>query len=411
MHDFDDDRDRRDHPKANARLLRLVADRTNIPLPRIIAYGSGDESKPIHTFLILEYVHGKTLDTSKVRGLPAEQKQTLYESLADIYIQLRRLEFSSIGCLTGRQDPTVGGPRTVFTIDINNQVMSNNNPLQIQEKYMRNPQGGLQSAADYTQMLLDLGDNALQACTEVSAEQVYNMHVFRKFALGWLKPEFDQGPFLLTHGDFDGRNILIDETYNIVAVLDWEWGHVVPLQFFIPPLWLDTPSMTMMSRHAWYWLALKEYDVFLAIVRSREQVSFGSDNISLADEWEVVKPDGGFFIPYALENWCFMDWFAHYSIHFHRGDELERRIEEFMSEDERRRQAVKTPANANDVPTPKAPSTTIWAQVENRFQGACSKLLASWCYSNSSKAITLSACGTATACMAILFFRWWNQRP
>jgi hypothetical protein len=33
-------------------------------------------------------------------------------------------------------------------------------------------------------------------------------------------------------------NLILNETMEIIGVLDWEWSRVVLLQFFIPPLWL-----------------------------------------------------------------------------------------------------------------------------------------------------------------------------
>jgi hypothetical protein len=33
-------------------------------------------------------------------------------------------------------------------------------------------------------------------------------------------------------------NILFNDDYNLVAVLDWEWSRVVPAQLMVPPIWL-----------------------------------------------------------------------------------------------------------------------------------------------------------------------------
>lgn len=389
---------------------RLVGERTKIPIPRVIAHATGDESKPIHTFLILSYIHGQVLDTTKLRELAAKQKQTLYESLADIYVQLRRLEFSSIGCLTRNQNATVVRPRTVFTTDTNEQQITGRSPSRIQEKYIQDPENGLRSGVDYTRMLLDLADNGMQSLAEVTPEHLFNMNIFREHTLGWLKPEFDQGPFVLSHGDFDGRNILVDEAYNIVAVLDWEWSHTVPLQFFTPPLWLKTTRMQTMANLPFYNYALREYDVFLEVVRSRENAAFSDDKISLADEWDMAKPNGGFFVPHALTHWHLIDWFAHYSLHFLRGNELERRIEDFMSQDQRRWRAVKGQMTTDDAPPPNALSATIWARLVSRTQELYSKCLTMSCHPVQGKMIALTVGGTATACMIVVSLRWWTRQ-
>jgi hypothetical protein len=387
---------------------RLLSARTTIPVPKVVAYALGDDSKPIDTFLILQYMRGEMLQTWKLKEISVEQRQAFYKSLADIYLQLRRLEFPTIGCLTGTDDPGVGGPRTVFSIDINEQEISGRNSKQIQEKYM-DPGGGLRSTLAYTHMLLDLGDNALQGQSEVTEETLYNMHMFREFALGWLKPEFNQGPFVLIHGDFDGRNILIDESYNIIGVLDWEWSHTVPLQFFTPPLWLRNFGLKLMANRRVYSVALAEYDKFLAIVRAREKLAFPEDKISLADEWDVAKPKGGFYVPHALEMWVYMDWFAHYTLHSFRGDELKRCVEDFMSQDERRRLAVKT-KKADAIHAPQSSHMTLYTRVLDSFQGVYYRFTANGHHHTWGRPVALTVWGTASAGIIVYLLRWWNSR-
>jgi hypothetical protein len=34
------------------------------------------------------------------------------------------------------------------------------------------------------------------------------------------------------------HNLLFDEDYNLVGVVDWEWSRVVPAQLMVPPIWL-----------------------------------------------------------------------------------------------------------------------------------------------------------------------------
>lgn len=33
-------------------------------------------------------------------------------------------------------------------------------------------------------------------------------------------------------------NLLFDDDFNLVSVVDWEWSRVVPAQFMVPPVWL-----------------------------------------------------------------------------------------------------------------------------------------------------------------------------
>lgn len=307
-----------------------MAERTTIPIPKIIASGIGDESKPLPTFIILEYVEGMNLGDVRLSRFAAGSKEQFYESLADIYVQLRRLEFSSIGCLNDKPDPTMeGSAKLIFNFQIHGLDRRGQDPGKIVNKYITSG-AAIQSAADYTNMMLDIADEGTkeklekirlgkipsqdkqhrEMLRENALQDIERVRAFKERALGWLKPELDKGPFVLVHGDLIPSNIILDETAKIVALIDWEWSAVVPVQCFAPPLWLKH-EQRMMAEPQHYATAIEEYDAFLDVVRSREKVLFPSDQVSLADEWEVAKPNGGFFIPHALDDWYLASFYRH----------------------------------------------------------------------------------------------------
>jgi hypothetical protein len=92
--------------------------------------------------------------------------------------------------------------------------MTGRDPSGVQKQYdeYRDPAGRLTSASACVSMLLDIAERSQQGWAEVTPENLFNLHTAREFTLDtWLKPKFDTGPFVLTHGDFDGRNILVDD--------------------------------------------------------------------------------------------------------------------------------------------------------------------------------------------------------
>jgi hypothetical protein len=40
-------------------------------------------------------------------------------------------------------------------------------------------------------------------------------------------------------------NVLFDNDYKLVGVLDWEWSRVVPVQLMMPPIWLTAANMNL----------------------------------------------------------------------------------------------------------------------------------------------------------------------
>ena len=170
---------------------------------------------------------------------PSRTRKTMYEKLAQVYIQLRRLEFPEIG--------TLGLPKG----DDNQAICVRHRPLCI-EVLIQEDEGlaptskfrehtTFKISKEYVNALLWLADNRLDkgknSTVDFRGENVlYATHHIRKFVTeSWLDPALDCGPFVLMHGDLDIQNLLWDDDLNLVAVLDWEWSSVIPLQFLVPP--------------------------------------------------------------------------------------------------------------------------------------------------------------------------------
>jgi hypothetical protein len=285
------------------------------------------------------------LSHSSLKTLSDEQRECFYTSLSDIYIQLRRLEFPSIGCLArGIEGYEVRNK--IVTMDLNMQELERLRPSVIRDSFYHN-NGRLTSASDYIKMLLQIADNAFlqgrnSVCEEVlGGDLLYHLHIFREYTESWVDSRFDLGPFILVHGDLELFNLVVNEKMEIISVLDWEWSRVVPLQLFKPPLWLRNPDTTKLAYNFVYDDYLKSFNQLLAIVRARERERYGNE--LLADEWTRAKNDSGFLVANALENWTDMDWFANRYINRKRyggKTDLPNRIKAFMEEDPTRKALI-----------------------------------------------------------------------
>ena len=281
-----------------------------------------------------------------VKKLSDEKRTCLYTSLAEIYMQLRRLEFPSIGCLRRGPDGFRVSKRTA-TIDLNMQELEGLAPSEIQDSYC-GPGETLTSAIDYVAMLLQIADNAFSrgrgtvSEKEEGEDHLYHLHMFRQHAERWVDHSLDRGPFVLVHGDLELFNLLLGDDMKIVSVLDWEWSRVVPLQFFKPPLWLNNTPIEDLSYGYRYRGYLECFDEFLAVLRIREREIYGHD--LLADEWDKAKQKSGFMVANALECWTAMDWFAsrYLNLRLYGGKEdLPERIRAFIQDDPARSALIK----------------------------------------------------------------------
>lgn len=315
--------------------LRLIASRTTIPIPRVIASSIEETSTPLSTFIILEYIEGEILTPTKMQDLSDEHRKNFYVSLADIYIQLRRLEFPSMGCLV-RCGDKFEARKMPASIDINMLDLQGLHPLRILNRYYhRNP---LTSATSYISMLLDIADDAfVESRHEMEAdlveENLYNLNLFRQFSHDWIDTNLNQGPFVLSHGDLKCFNLIVGPDFKILALLDWEWSKVVPRQLFNPPLWLRGSDITIMAFSSIYGFYLEVFDEILAILRLEERKRYG--NTMLADEWNTAKQNGGFLVANALQSRSHIDWVAHRYItpKLHGREGLRQRVRHFMEQD------------------------------------------------------------------------------
>ncbi|KAF5019924.1 hypothetical protein F66182_8064 [Fusarium sp. NRRL 66182] len=331
--------------EAEVATMQLVAEKTDIPLPKIIAYELGDGTDPLSSFMILEYIDGQPVLPHQLGALPQDKQTRFYTSLADVYIQLRRLTFPMIGSLTQHQ----GGfavRQALATIDLNRQELEGFQPSAIQAA--QNTNVAFSSANEYTAMLLQLAANAFNNSRSIISSQeqgedaLYHQDLFRRFATEeWLDHGADAGPFVLVHGDLQPFNILVNENMEIVSVLDWEWSRVVPYQYFLPPLWLTNLDTTVLAWGFAYDHYLERFEDFLAIVESRERERYGDKLLST--EWSKAKRDGGFLVANALENCTDMDWFANRFIGWRRyggKEDVAERISAFIREDPARERLV-----------------------------------------------------------------------
>jgi hypothetical protein len=233
------------------------------------------------------------------------------------------------------------------SIDINAQELEGLEPSHILAEYYSS--GRVPSSAnDYVSMLLRIAQNAFERNRtnvrdqEDGEDVLYHLNMFfHHVEQRWLDRSLDSGPFVLTHGDLGPYNILVDDDMKIVAILDWEWCCVVPLQFFAPPLWLTRRAFSVLIRAPVYdYYVEEELSVFLAVVRDREREICGDELLS--QHWSCIHKDGGIHVASALENWTEIDHFSGYFLEkiLYGKEGIESRVSEFIQKNPGRAELV-----------------------------------------------------------------------
>ncbi|KAH6973808.1 hypothetical protein BKA56DRAFT_645862 [Ilyonectria sp. MPI-CAGE-AT-0026] len=259
--------------------MKYVAAKTTIPVPRVHAF-SFTEGSPIQTaFIMMDYIQGPSLKDlgfkkgKKWRSYPrlTEAIAKLHEQLADLYVQLRQLEFPEIGALGL---PIVDG-KASYDCDADD-IRVCHRPISI-EMIMQELEG-INPARSFVDALFWVAENEFDKSPDPGFDMrgqrntLFARHYFPRFVRDtWLDSVADKGPFVLMHGDLLMlmSNLLFDDELNLVGVLDWEWSFVIPAQMLAPPVWLSggDPKWMLIGTNLFY----NEVSRLVAAVRDRER--------------------------------------------------------------------------------------------------------------------------------------------
>ncbi|POR35731.1 Uncharacterized protein TPAR_04053 [Tolypocladium paradoxum] len=290
-------------------LGRYVSEKTTIPIPKVHAYSLTANNSIGLPFTIMDYVEGQNLkDLGFRRGrnwvklsgrIPTAATKHLHRQLADVYIQLRQLEFPRIGALGL---PSKGVSLTTCHADdiqVCNRPLSLEMVLQESEgldpSTMIKPKQTYSTSREFVDALMWLADNKLDKSPDLILDErgamsvLYAAHHFKKFINDtWLHGAANNGPFVLMHGDMNllYSNLLFDKDYNLVAIIDWEWSLIVPAQFLVPPAWLTGGSLDFIILGSTSWFN-REVQHLRAAVKDREAALELQPRLS--DEWAPME--------------------------------------------------------------------------------------------------------------------------
>lgn len=252
--------------------MQYVRDHTNIPIPRVYAYGRSrlrHNTLAHQVFIVSDYMDGKSLTKRMLRNSPEHCRRQFLGDMADILAELRRLEFRQGGSLM--HNATVGfwprlmpildrqvaftpqsatdhrfGPRVVGAISMRR------NELQI-DGY-RAPRSITTTANEFFreryQLLQYMWKMPSQELSREEAERdefaLHALSLEETQNISRLKTDPSGDSFYLAHPDLRVDNIIVDDELRIRGIIDWEFSVTVPRYAFLPPSWLtghDTGSI------------------------------------------------------------------------------------------------------------------------------------------------------------------------
>ncbi|EPE10441.1 phosphotransferase enzyme family protein [Ophiostoma piceae UAMH 11346] len=270
-----------------------------------------NDSNPIgHAYMIIDYIAGDKMDI--VGFLKSEQKKRFHflGQLIDVFAELVCHEFDKGGSLTlDEADEPVLGPMQSMHLDGLQMDLGNKGntwtPTEGWKKRRRAPKSTMiLSAADYALFQYRLIYEAyLQPSTNAVLKNLQFeemiLHDAKGFIFGAINYEQNHGPFVLNHTDLRWSNIIVNDNFDILGIVDWEWSAVIPLQFLVPPFWISGEEAHHVGRDK-YWMTLYSLK---SILDKRQKDSPSPGHLKLGKAWASLcrQPDS-FVVSYLLRH-------------------------------------------------------------------------------------------------------------
>jgi len=205
--------------------MRVVRDRTTIPVSQIYAFDMSADQPFGYPYVLMEYLGGRSLDTGIATSVPLEHHAKVAKQLANVFVELQKLTFDRIGRLWCGED--ADQPLEIVAMCWH----CTPGPLQTSLEYLYNQQQG-QNREIMTMHPAD--PDWLTACWVL------------KLALARVVVEDRvRGPFPLCHLDLHFGNMLFDDDFNLTGIIDWSNAQAAPLeQLSVCPELISFPGRT-----------------------------------------------------------------------------------------------------------------------------------------------------------------------
>ncbi|KAJ9130148.1 Phosphotransferase [Pleurostoma richardsiae] len=331
-----------------AATANFIAQNTRIPVPRVLFYGSSSMDSELGPYTIIPYVENRR-SLSHALAMPNEDATQAHmldpdiseEVLEDFYgkvavylLQLFKLSFPRIGSLAQTGENTFSVVGRPITQNMNSMLQLANIPhvtLPPKDRTYRTADEWYLALAEMHIAQLVFQHNDLVATADDCRNKYVARQLFRRLAkqgrlssFGFAEDDWSAQSksqtsmlcpapssttsFRLWCDDFRAGNILLDETDEIAAFIDWEFTYIAPTQFALdPPWWL-----LLNAPEAWYsriddWT--RTYSVRLETwLRAMESVEKGNgvDGFTVSAYMRESWVTGRFWLNYAArKSWAF----------------------------------------------------------------------------------------------------------
>lgn len=203
---------------AEALTMQMIKQKTTIPIPEVFAFDPSVENELGCAFILMEYVKGVRLgefwfDKSQSQPEIEQRRLRVLDDIGAAVIQLNQFRFNEGGCIIFDDAGNPGvGPRRKAADSEEEDDQADKSGL-----------GPYKSQTAYFHSLLDSRDPP-------SDKSGRGLHKMLRLFLDWIPcdDDMENGPFVLSHPDYDIQNIIVSPEGRLRAIIDWDGVEAEP---------------------------------------------------------------------------------------------------------------------------------------------------------------------------------------
>ncbi|EEP77851.1 predicted protein [Uncinocarpus reesii 1704] len=191
--------------------MNIIRQRTNIPIPRIFGFEISTNPESFgYPYILMEYLGGRQLDNVLALSVPQPYHAKVAKQLANVLVELQNLTFDRIGRLWA-------GETADQSIEI------------IPMEWHHTP-GPLGTSFEYFYNQRQKENREIMALHPNSPDRLTACWMLKTALAHSIIEERARGPFPLCHLDLHYGNLLFDDEFNLVAVIDWSHAQAAPIE-------------------------------------------------------------------------------------------------------------------------------------------------------------------------------------
>ncbi|TDZ15457.1 hypothetical protein Cob_v011643 [Colletotrichum orbiculare MAFF 240422] len=197
--------------------ISLVRQKTSIPIPEVHSIEARWDCDVKAPFMLMDCLPGNVGIMDLGMKVPPGFKPKFLRRLAQMHVQLATVQLPMIGTILSRNEdgtyrqgpiPGLGGPFNTATEFF--KAWAAKTTFGMTDEHLRTASG------------------------QYADDIIPSVSSFPK-SIGDLAPKLsarDHGPFPLCHGDFGHNNIIVDDEYRVLGLIDWEASFSAPWEIF-----------------------------------------------------------------------------------------------------------------------------------------------------------------------------------